>query len=52
MDSAQLISQIKQRSQVIINNLNKINKDATKVTNEAMNTQLLARSNPALFPWL
>ena len=52
MESMKLTSLVKTRSQVIINNLNKINKDAAKVTNEAMSTQLLARSNPALFPWL
>merc|ERR1712150_19712 len=39
MESMQLTSLIKTRSQVIINNLNKINKDAAKVTNEAMSTQ-------------
>ena len=52
MSAAQLTSLVKTRAQVIITNLNKINRDGPKVTNEAMNTQLLARSNPALFPWL
>jgi len=52
LSSSQLTNAIRGRSQTIITQLEKMNRDAGKVANQATNTSVLARSNPMLFPWL
>ena len=52
MNAAQLTNAVRGRTQQAIANLEKLQKDTTKVVNQATNISVLARSDPTFLPWL